>query len=190
MGQVLTRSWYNYNTIYHIDFCMAWYNLCWTSLITAWQHGAWSGVGTVGGAMFGILCKGCTLFSLRTLCWYVDLIYLFKEAWKTGFAGFCFRNFEPRLLTFHSFDKTEGSESAMSSAGNVMRCISLLPSSSPISWNTCHVCFCWCGHEITPSNSFYKFSDFGYFWALKPTWLIWWMAADLRNASPKAPGHK
>ena len=28
MGQVLTRSWYNYNTIYHIDFCMAWYNLC------------------------------------------------------------------------------------------------------------------------------------------------------------------
>lgn len=41
------------------------------ALITAWQHGAWSGVGTVGGAMFGILCKGCTLFSLRTLWVYI-----------------------------------------------------------------------------------------------------------------------
>lgn len=44
------------------------------ALITAWQHGAWSGVGTVGGAMFGILCKGCTLFSLRTL-WVIVEIY-------------------------------------------------------------------------------------------------------------------
>ena len=100
MGQVLTRSWYNYNTIYHIDFCMAWYNLCWTSLITAWQHGAWSGVGTVGGAMFGILCKGCTLFSLRTLCWYVDLIYLFKEAWKTALPAFAFAILSPGYWLF------------------------------------------------------------------------------------------
>lgn len=29
----------------------------------------------------------------------------FERSMKNCFAGFCFRNFEPRLLTFHSFTK-------------------------------------------------------------------------------------